>query len=841
MRDPLLAPLAAIATGILISRFVSFELRELVIGIAALFILGLLGFWRNKRVVAAACCLLALVFAGALIDLAHRPGPAPELDAEGRAPVLVSGCVVQPPIFSVDREQFVLELEPGARMRVSLHVREGELPPQFDYGQKVELEARVRHPHNFGNPGAFNYRGYLARQDIYWTGSGAASAIQILSGQCGSPFERFIFRLRSAALDRIERLYAGNPYNIGMMQAILIGETAKMERVWTDQFRSTGTFHALVISGTHVAVLAAFLLFLLRICLVPQSSALFMTVLISWLYALVTGWQPPVVRSAAGFSLFVVARYFFRQPRIMNLLAAIALGFLVLDPEQMFEASFQLSFLSVGFIAAFAVPLLEKTFGPLAHSLSDLSDRGRDPHLQPRVAQFRVEMRLLAETVRLWTRLPERFASLVVTIPARVFFYVLELVAISTVVQIGLALPMAVYFHRVSFTGLSANVIVVPLMSLVVPVGFVAVFTNWSVAAKLAGWLLALSQHAVNWHARWEPNWRVPPPPLWLGACFAAALIVAAFTVHTRKLWRIPTIGCVLVLLAILLWHPFPPAIERGVLEMTAIDVGQGDSILVVFPEGKLMIVDGGGFPSFGGRKRSQLDMGEDVVSPYLWSRSIRRVDVVALTHAHEDHIGGLGALLENFHVQELWTGATPDSPQWNSLRDRALRNGVRIVPLRRAPAFPFGGAQVEVLAPSPSYEPAMTPKNNDSLALRLMFGRHSFLLSGDMERPIEDELVFGNLVQKTDVLKVAHHGSKTSSSPELLEALKPTFAIISAGAENSYGHPNPAVLERLHQSHAEVLRTDLWGLVSVRSDGRRFQVDTNYWARWGPSLYSVF
>ena len=160
--------------------------------------------------------------------------------------------------------------------------------------------------------------------------------------------------LRQAALDRIDRLYPGNPYQSGMMQAILIGQSYQLQKVWTEQYRNTGTFHALVISGTHVAVLAAFFLFLLRICFVPDSVALLLTVLAAWLYALVTGWQTPCVRSAAGLTLFMIAGYFYRERRPLNLLAAVAIGFLLLDPDQLFDASFQLTFLAVGFLAVFA-------------------------------------------------------------------------------------------------------------------------------------------------------------------------------------------------------------------------------------------------------------------------------------------------------------------------------------------------------------------------------------------------------------------------------------------------------------------------------------------------------
>ena len=209
----------------------------------------------------------------------------------------------------------------------------------------------MRPPRNFGNPGAFDYRRFLARQDIYWTVSAAAGTVRVLPGHCGNAFQKAVMDLRQAALARIEQLYHGDAYQSGMMQAILIGQSFQMQKVWTEQYRPTGTFHVIVISGTHVAVLAAFFLFMLRICFVPESVALFVTVLAAWLYALVTGWQAPCVRSAAGLTLFMIAGYFFRERRIMNLLAAVALGFLLLDPDQLFEASFQLTFLAVGFLA----------------------------------------------------------------------------------------------------------------------------------------------------------------------------------------------------------------------------------------------------------------------------------------------------------------------------------------------------------------------------------------------------------------------------------------------------------------------------------------------------------
>jgi competence protein ComEC len=812
VKHPLLGPLSAAAAGILVYRFVPFTYPELLAPLAAFVLFAIVARLRGSRALAWICALLALFCCGALTARRHQPGPPPEIEATGREVVIVAGCVVEPPAISGERERFILELDRDARAQVTLYTKPGETLPHLVYGQNIELEGKVRVPHNFGNPGAFDYARFLARQNIYWTVSGAAGGVRILPGSCGNRFQKAIMDLRQAALERIERLYPGDAYRSGMMQAILIGQSFQLQKVWTEEYRSTGTFHALVISGTHVAVLAGFFLFLLRICFVPESAALFLTVLAAWLYALVTGWQAPCVRSAAGLTLFMIGGYFFRERRVMNLLAAVALGFLILDPDQLFDASFQLTFLAVGFLAAFAAPAIAATSGPLASALWDLQDTGRDLHLIRRAAQFRIEMRLLAKTLG---------ATAPITVTARILFFVYEIVLTSAVVQLGLALPMVVYFHRVGFSGLSANAFVVPLMGLVVPVGFVAIATNWTWLANVAGAMLWLSQKVVWFHASHEPDWRIPSPPIWLGIAMAAALIAAA---AWKTRWLAAAIA---ILLALLLWHPFAPAVRPGELELTTIDVGQGDSLFVAFPDGRRMLMDGGGIPTFGRIARSQLDIGEDVVAPYLWERGIRSLDVIAISHAHDDHVGGVPALIAAFHPREIWTGATPDSPEWEKVRKRALLSGAKIVPMQAGQRFPFGGAEIDVLAPLPDYLPVDSPKNNDSLVLRLHYRERSFLLSGDVERPVERQMFETGELQPTDVLKVAHHGSRTSTTPEFLGTVQPAFAIISAGLDNSYGHPHPTVVERLEARHTAILRTDRDGLITIHTDGKHLGVET--------------
>jgi competence protein ComEC len=826
LKDPLIPAVLGLAAGILTAHYLDFSIRESALALMALTIFAQAASskWLTKT-----GALMAIFFAGAFTEALHRPLPNPTIDAGSKEIMILEGCVVEPTVFSKDREQFTLELDPGARARVSFNLGDDTPPQRLDYGQRVEIEARIRPPHNYNNPGSFDYALYLARQKIYWTATMARhSTVRILPGRCGSRFWSIIYTIRTAAVDRIEKLYPNDAYSTGMMEAILIGEKSKLEKVWTENFRRTGTYHTLVIAGFHVTILAGCLLFLLRICTLDEMTALAATCAAAWLYALVSGSNAPAVRAASGFTLYAIARFFFRRGRVLNLLSAVAIIYLLWDPDQLFDAAFQLSFLCVAVIGAFAAPLLNATSVPLARALRNPAAIDADPHMPARSAQFRVELRLIAEVIH-----PVALAPLALLL--RVLLFAYELAVVSTVVQIGLALPMAEYFHRVSFSGFSSNLIVTPVMGALVPVGFFAIFTGWHWPAVLASGMLNISARVVNWHAHLDPNWRIPDPPTWLALSFLGSLIILAI-VMDKKYLRWPSLAAALTLFALLIHQPSRTGPRPVLLELTAIDVGQGDSLLVIFPGGAKMLIDGGGHLQFGRASRSSLDTGEDVVSPYLWSRGISRLDVVVATHAHQDHIGGLPAILENFRPKELWVGANPQPEILNC----AGRLHIPVIRQHTDPAFDFSGASIQILSPPEDFQPTKAI-NNDSLAFRITYGLRSFLLTGDMEKPMEARLLSLSADLHSDVLKVGHHGSKTSTIQPFLDAVSPSIALISYGFENSFGHPNKDVLARLHNHHSAVLRTDLDGLITVRTDGRHLTMDTSRWSNGSSAIGSIW
>lgn len=786
-------------------------------------------FRSGRRMLVPAICT-AIALGGIATQVIHREGRTPRLNAEDTETVLLSGCVTNPAVFSPQREQFTLELAPKAAARISVMVKPGESMRRVGYGQRVEVAAKIRSPRNYQNPDSFDYAGYLAAQHIYWTGSVASPTdIRNLPGRCGWRAVGWLYAVRIWALDRLQKLYPDDQHTAGLLQATLLGETSGIERRWTTDFRVTGTYHALVISGLHVSVLAFTILAILRLFRLRRIPALVVATVVSWLYAFITGFNAPVVRAAGGFTMFLICSYFFRKTRILNVLAVVGIVYLAFAPDQLFDASFQLSFLCAAAIAVFAAPVMERVTEPLRASVKRFDQVGYDPLVEARAAQWRVELRLLTRTVQLWTRLSEPAARVLVSKGALLAAFVAETAIVSACVQFGLALPMIAYFHRLSVTGFSANIVIIPLLSAVIPLGFASIATGWHPLTVMTKLLLNLAEWLATWHVQFEPAWRMAALPVSISVAFAASLVVLALAIRHSRRGTPLALACSLALFGIIYWQPWRPELRPHILELTAIDVSQGDSLLLAFPDGETMLIDAGGFPGVERMARKpQVDLGEDVVSPYLWSRRIRHLDYVALTHGHSDHMGGLPAVLDNFRPRALWIGAEPETPEWKNVEQHAASDHVPILALNRTAApVSIGGTRIRFLAPSPDYVPGNVATNNDSLVMEVTYGRRSILLTGDAEKPIEYDMVANAQLHPVTLLKVGHHGSHTSSTEEFLSQVTPQFAIISDGYKNQFHHPHPDVLARLAEHHAAVFRTDQRGLITFLTDGDKVEIQT--------------
>jgi competence protein ComEC len=603
------------------------------------------------------------------------------------------------------------------------------------------------------------------------------------------------------------------------------------------EYQQTGVYHVLVLAGLHVGALTAFFIWAGRRLRLGLVSRTLLTLLVLAAYVGIVEDRPPILRAALMVATYLSARLLYRRMDLLNVAALAALAILAVRPSEISDASFLLSFSAVGIIGALAVPWIAHSSEPYLHGLEHLADVSRDVSHVPRVVQFRIEMR--AATAWFAARLPRRAAPLgphLLVVPLRTGLYLWELMALSAILQLGMLPPLAYYFHRVTLVGPIANIPALLLTGLIVPLGFFTLATSLAShalaqsLAKLLGFLLAMLEASVQWFAGWHwASYRIPGPPLLLIVIFVAATIGLSAAIRRRhRGWQWGGTIVLLVTAASIATYPFAPHLNGKNLEVTVLDVGQGDSLFVAFPGGRTLLVDGGGalgnFSSAG--MRSGIDIGEDVVSPYLWSRGLKQIEVVALTHAHQDHLGGLPAILENFRVQELWVGRDIKIAAYERLLALAWERGIRVVHLKQGDTFVRGNVSGNILWPDDVTE-GQTAKNDDSLVIRLSDGSRSILLPGDIERPSERRILSEDQVVAADFLKVAHHGSKTSTIEPFLSSSHPAIAAISVGRDNSFGHPSQEVVERLEAAGVRVYRTDRDGAITATTDGHALIVST--------------
>jgi competence protein ComEC len=312
-------------------------------------------------------------------------------------------------------------------------------------------------------------------------------------------------------------------------------------------------------------------------------------------------------------------------------------------------------------------------------------------------------------------------------------------------------------------------------------------------------------------------SFRVPAPPLWVCAGYALTLLLLLVPGRDRAQKALTTAALAAFSL-LLAFFPYP--VRSPELRLTFLDVGHGDAILVEFPGREKMLVDGGGLPV------GTFDVGESVVSPFLWSKGIRRLGTVVLSHPHPDHRGGLPAVARNFRPREFWEAAPGSAGGGMELLRRELGPAV-LRRLRAGDVRSIDGVRIEALAPEGSADPTAGAENERSLVLRLTYGATSFLLTGDIDGAAEAGLAGRGPAIRADVLKSPHHGSRSSSSPAFLDAVAPGMVVISVGRDNRYGLPDPAIVARYEARGIRMLRTDRHGAVEISSDGRRLTVRT--------------
>jgi len=817
---------------------------------------------REKLWPAASCSLAAWVVLGVFAACAtEQPLPPDHIlsrmaagQISGKVPLryvgrlrnevsrLPWGYGLELDLTRVDLAEGAFPLRGG--LRVGFTPKDGEPGlTELHAGDEIAVLTAARLPLVYKDAGAFDRRAFLAQQNIHVQATLRASTLLEKIETPPASLETRLARWRGKPRNELDALFPASPEAAGILRAMLLGDRAFIDRAESLDFQKTGVFHVLVVAGLHVGALAFFLFWLTRRLRLPHTLATLVILLALFAYIAVVEQRPPVLRAGLMTSIVVLGTFFYRRLELLNSAALAALILLVAKPKAIVDTSFQLSFLAIGCIAGIAVPWMEIHIQPFVHALRSWRDVTRDAGYTPRQVQYRLDLRDAARvlTASLSTRTAMWTQNTGVT-ALRGTFRLAELFALSLVLQFGMLPLMARDFHRITLLGPLANLLAVPLTGLIVPLGFcsLGLALVWRGLGRVLGiplaWLVHLQGAIVHLFARIpRGSYRIPGPPHWVILLFFAAILTLAaglrFQQARGRFLRWAAAAVAVFAAVLIARYPFRPLVVPNALEMTVLDVAQGDSILVISPKGSTLLIDGGGtFQGFQGREEHLgPDPGEDAVSPYLWSRGIQKLDAVALTHAHQDHIGGLTAILQNFQVGQLWLGRETAAPAFARLKEEAALLHVPIEHELRGQHFLWDGVEVDFLWPEiPPEAVAPLAKNNDSLVIRLRYLDRTILLPGDAEKQAEAAMLAENdaTALHADVLKVGHHGSKNSTMPDFLAAVAPQFSIISAGEENPYGHPSPELIQRLEGSGTRLLRTDRDGAVRVVTDGHSLQVN---------------
>jgi competence protein ComEC len=702
------------------------------------------------------------------------------------------------------------------------------------YGTRIRVVARLNRGDEFRNPGVSPLSEYLERKGYDATGFvKSAAAITQLENARTTGLLSLLYSWRERLEEKINTTFDSE--TAAVLDAALLGNRYSLSRQTSERFREGGTFHVLVISGLHISFIGGVVFLVMKRLSRRRWLQFLVPAVCVWSYSLAVGAEASVVRAAIMFTFAGLALVLFRESSSLNALGAATLVLLVRSPTSIFDPSFQLTFLSVLAIVVIAWPLLQACTAIGAWYPSRESPR---PPSCSRELRWFCEVLFWSE--RKWakelTRSPYRYRLFKTPVAAKLeryrvqacLRYLFAAVVVSGSVQLVLLPLMIVYFHRLSLASLILNIVVSVFLAALTAVALLGLLLS-QLSLTLAAPLIQLADlinwlmiHSVDPFTRFNlASLRVPEYSGW--GALVYVLYFVPLLVMARKWFRLAALTQLLLVVVVIL-HPLSNGIEEGRLRIDFLDVGQGDSAVLTMPDGRTLLVDGGGRPAAAdkdGMKTDRRSIGEAVVSEYLWWRGMDTLDYVLATHADADHIDGLNDVLRNFTVDAALVARSPgNDPEYAKFARTVSTTRTNLATLQASDVMRFGNITIEVLWPPATTDLNAPSRNNDSIVLHVTYGNRKFLMTGDIEKPAERALVESGEDLQADLVKVPHHGSKTSSTAPFIAATNAQTAIISVGQYSMFGHPHREVVERWQASGAQVLTTGKCGTITVTTDG---------------------
>jgi competence protein ComEC len=781
-----------------------------------LTLLGLLGSWfcfiTVKKILWGSCIGLILFFLLGIFSIqTYLIPPLPSHHVSrfiGAEPLALEGSVDRPPdrtpegtqLLIRSRHVIVADRHIAVTGDVLLFVNERGNP--FRMGDRLRVLCRLDRPRGFQNPGGFSYERHLAFERVHTLGFASNEPAWVTLGEGDhNPILLWIERCRDHIRRFLEQEVASPASSI--LRALVLGEQRDIPQDVSEHFVATGIAHLLAISGDHLGIVAL-LSFSLLIWILKRSELLLLSTSVKkWaagmtlpcilLYTFIAGGGISVIRATIMVIVFFLSILFSRERNLLHTLGLAAFLILLVSPPSLFDVSFQLSFLAVLSILTLVprlLPALKREDWPR-------------PLKTPR-------------TKSIWN-------------------YVKLSLLVTAVATLGTAPFVALHFNRVSPAGLVSNLLFIPWVGfVVVPLAITASLLSFfvtPVAALLihvAGVVTAILLRTVAFFASLPlASLFVSTPTVFEIVLFYLILFSLAYVQKQRKARYLFAGLCFVLVMDVTYWSIRD--LFQKKLTVTFIDVGQGDSILVEFPKGKRMLVDGGGLYD------DRFDIGKNVIAPFLWNKKIRKVDTLVLTHPDPDHVKGLNFIASHFSIGQFWeSGLRADSDSFDRLEQTLLEKGVKRVPLNEASSIQeINGVHVSVLNPAASLvnegsfrgNRGRSLTNNGSVVLKLQFGNTAVLLAGDVEKEAEVRMLTQGHAVRADLLKIPHHGSLSSSTVAFLERVKPAYAVLSVARRNVGRLPHPDVLKRYEGLNIRLFRTDRDGAITVTTDGSGMEI----------------
>lgn len=767
-RRPICGIAIAFILGVIIQYYLRLPLRMLWVNMSIALVLVMLFMYYKKNRQVMISLLVSVVLFGAL-NLEYRYINENPIKIFVNKRVEVIGDCIQKDIM--DKSVYILNVNRIRYRGKSFDVKDRILLRIFRYegkslnNKKIVVRGSLELPSPSRNPRMFNYNLYLRTQGIHTILNTRYNNIEVMDTGDIPLYLKLRHGIKSYIYNETFENFPGIEGKVAL--SIAFGDKKILDKDLYEFFKESGTAHALAVSGLHFGILFMFINFILNRLKLREKYKAFISLFIIWSFAILVGFTPSVIRASSMITLFAISNIMNRRYDLFASLGFICLLSVLINPFIIFNVGFQLSFLAVTSIGLFYKPIYEK-------------------------------LDLLPDFLR-------------------------KIVATTLSAQIGTSLIIAYHFNIFSPIALILNIPVVLLVSIILPVSliffiilpisanvaqFIALFDRGLI--KLLIWINSLSSYLPY------SSFKVVSPSLLMIITFYISLILVFYKKRIAYINKFKARNILIALLIGIITTNLFNHVYPKKLKITFVDVGQGDCILIETPRGRTLLVD-------GGRDRN------DFLSEFLFKNGISHIDLICISHIHNDHIGGIGDVVKNIGANSIAIGTREySSEEWQEIVEEAFLQDIPIIELSKGKSILLE-SNLTVTSIHPSSRLRSNSEediNNNSLVLLLQYKDFELLLTGDIEKEAEREILMTSSRRDVDVIKVPHHGSKTSTSGDILDFFEPEIAVIQVG-KNTFGHPHRETLDKLSERNIKTYRNDEKGAVIIKTDGKSIEVKT--------------